>query len=182
MSNQTRGAATGVATGAASGFMVGGPIGAVVGGVLGGISGALSGGAADDAEDLADMQAKFTRMETAENVRRMKETAEAQVGEAEAIVGASNLVMSGSSKNYINELRSQWSEDINWKRRSGWMTARMQREGGQVASEGIMNNLYAQQIATVGTAAVSAYGGGSEMTQLEKSNTSRPLVGTTSFP
>jgi hypothetical protein len=146
--------------GAASGFMVAGPWGALAGGVIGGVSGLMSGGAADDAEKLGEMQAKFTRMETAENLRRMRLSAEDVLGGARASVAASNIQLSGSSKRYINNLSAQQSADQAWVSMSGRMSEEMAKEGGQVASSGVMSSMYAQQIGQLGSAAVGYYGGG----------------------
>ncbi len=163
-SNQSKGAFSGVASGAASGAMVAGPWGAVIGGVIGGISGLMSGGAADDAKKLAKLQAKFTRMETAENLRRMKLSAAHAVGGAEALVGASNLINAGSSLRHINAMRQQFQSDQAWMKMSGRMKARMQEKGGSAASSGIMSNLYAQQLSMVSTTALKSFdfGGGTE--------------------
>ncbi len=161
-SNASRGAATGVASGAATGFMQGGPWGAVIGGVIGGVSGLLGGGAADDAKKLAKLQAKFTKIETKENLRRMRLQADRAIGGAVATVAASNLQLSGSSKKYINVMREQFSADQAWLRESSRLKQRMQRKGGQVASSGIMTNMYAQQISSVASAALNTFdfGGG----------------------
>ncbi len=161
-SNQTKGALSGAASGAASGAMVAGPWGAVIGGVIGGVSGLMSGGAADDAEKLAELQAKFTRKETSENLRRMRLNAAQAIGGAEATVAASNLINSGSSLRHINEMREQFRSDQAWLQESGRMKARMQEKGGSAASSGIMTSLYAQQASTVASSALSSFdfGGG----------------------
>ena len=162
-SNASRGAFSGAASGAASGaMMTGTPWGAVIGGAIGGISGLLSGGAADDAKKLAKLQAKFTKIETKENLRRMRLQADRAIGGAVATVAASNLQLSGSSKKYINVMREQFSADQAWLRESSRLKQRMQRKGGQVASSGIMTNLYAQQISSVASTAFNTFdfGGG----------------------
>jgi hypothetical protein len=152
-SNATKGGATGAVSGAASGAMAGaafGPYGAIAGGILGGIGGGLSGllggGAADDAEKLAEDQAKFIEMETTENVRRMRAAAEEQVGLSKATAYASNLQgSSGTSGKYTNKIRSQWAQDVAWSGETGRQRANIARQGGQTASQGIMNNMFLQQ-------------------------------------
>jgi len=160
--NASKGAFSGAASGAASGAMVAGPWGAVIGGAIGGLSGLMSGGAADDAEKLAKLQAKFTRKETAENLRRMRLNAAQAIGGAEATVAASNLINAGSSLRHINAMRAQFQADQSWLRESGRLKARMQEKGGSAASSGIMTSLFANQLSTVAGTALKTFdfGGG----------------------
>ena len=121
MSNAARGGLTGAATGAAQGAMVGGPVGAVIGGVLGGISGIMSGSAADDAKKIGRMNKQLIDMQTDENVRRQKMQMEMEVGTAVAQVAQSDLLFTGSSKRYVNELKSQWMQDVAMTQREGYL-------------------------------------------------------------
>ena len=163
-SNASTGAFSGAASGAATGTMILPGWGTVIGGIVGGVSGLLSGGAADDAEKLAKLQAKFTRMETDENLRRMRLNAAQAIGGAEATVAASNLIMGGSSLRHVSAMREQFRADQAWLRQSGRMKARMQEKGGSAASSGIMTSLFAQQASTVASSALSTFnfGGGDD--------------------
>lgn len=172
-SNSTRGAAIGAASGAASGAMVGGPWGAAIGGVVGGVQGLMSGSAADEAEELAKEQAKFVQMQTDENVYQMRKQAQQQLGEATAVVGQSNIQMSGSSQRYVNELRASWQHDIGWTAWSGAQQAKFTRQQGQDVSSSIMTGLYTQQAGQLLTSAASyaAAGGFSPDTQMSPNAT-----------
>lgn len=157
--NRTKGALSGAASGAASGAMVAGPWGAAIGGGIGLISGALTGGAADDAEDLAEMQAMFIEMETEENLRRLNIESQMAVGDATAATAASNLQVGGSSRDYINAIQERYSNEANWLKTSSRIQQRMALKGGQAASSGLMDQLYAQQLSTLGSAFLSSWGG-----------------------
>ena len=159
-SNKSKGFATGAATGAASGAMVGGVWGAAVGGIIGGISGLMSGGAADKAEKLAAMQIKYSKLETAENLRLMRMQAEQSIGYAEASVFASDLLLTGSSKSYITAMESNFISQQAWMKESARLQQRMMSKGGSAAASGIMKSLYTQQATQLGTSAASYFGGG----------------------
>ena len=162
MSNKSKGAGSGAASGAASGAMAGaafGPygvaIGAVVGGIAGALGGSLTGGAADDAEKLAEMQAEFTMVENERNIEVMKDAADFQLGSAKAAVAGSDILLSGSSRLYINDMNSKLTAYRVWQDYAARMNARMQLKGGQAAADSIMSSMYNQQISQVASAAVS---------------------------
>lgn len=158
--NEKKGALGGAASGAAAGS-VAGPWGAAIGGVVGGIGGFFGGGAADEAEQLAEDQAKFSQMETKENIRRMRLAASQQVGASRAASYASNIQGgSGTAASYASKLRQQWKSDINWERDVGNRKADLLRKGGQDVSSGIMNSMFLQQAGTALNAATSFAGSG----------------------
>lgn len=159
-SNKTKGFASGAATGAASGSMILPGWGTLIGGVLGGISGLMSGGAADDAQKMAEMQVKYSKLETAENLRRMRLEAEQVLGYAEASVFASDLLLTGSSKSYIGAMESEFISQQAWLKESARIQQRMFEKGGSAASGSIMSSMYAQQLTQLGTSAASYFGGG----------------------
>jgi len=126
----------GAAQGASMGAAFGAPS-AIAGGVLGGIGGLLSSGDADDAKALAEEQAKLVEMRTREEQRRKKRMMNQQIGETEARTYASNLLDTGSARQYRMGMESEYRRQLAYDRLASKKEAELIREGGDATARGI---------------------------------------------
>ncbi|PLW82234.1 hypothetical protein CWI75_10675 [Kineobactrum sediminis] len=136
LNTQTSGALGGAAQGAATGFKLSGgnPIGAAVGALAGGLLGGLTGGSDKKAKRLAGLQADLIRRTAQENQRRAELEMGQVLGYGRAAIAAGNLLETGSSRNYMNQLRSQFQQDIEWERVKAQMEEKAARMGGQITA------------------------------------------------
>lgn len=145
----------GAGQGAAIGMTIGGPVGAGIGAVAGGLFGALSGGGESDARKLAEEQAALIRKTGLENQRRAELEMEQVLGGAKAAIAASNILFTGSSKSYYNELAGQLRADISWNREQALIQERVAKRGGQVAASQIQRSGLSSMIGGLGAAGAS---------------------------
>lgn len=134
--SQYSGALGGAAQGAASGSAFG-PWGAVAGGVLGGVSGFLSGGGEKEAMKLAEQQMDMVRLESQENLRRMRLEMSHELGQTKAGIGGSNLQFGGSSKDYYNAMESSFLSDTYYEKLKTSLNVRMIENQGQAMADRI---------------------------------------------
>jgi len=134
---------------------IGGPVGAGIGAVAGGLFGALSGGGESDAKKLAEEQARLIRKTGIENQRRAELEMEQVLGGAKAAIAASNILFTGSSKSYYNELAGQMRADISWNREQAMIEERVAKRGGQVAASQIQRSGLSSMVTGLGSAAGS---------------------------
>lgn len=150
---QLIGAAGGAMQGAATGAAFG-PVGIAAGAVLGGLAGAL-GSSSSKAKKLAEAQARMIERTAEENNRRAQKEADFVVGGAQAQVYASNLMMSGSPKEYTTELKSQFQRDMAWDMAKAKMEARQVRAGGKLAASQIKSGAISSLMGGMGSLADS---------------------------
>lgn len=108
---------------------------AVVGGITS-IAGGISGKKA--AEEAGKRQAAIVRATSLENQRRRKLDLAQQVGGITALVGASNLMMSGSSEQYRSAFESNINTEMRWDAQKARMDARFAEKTGQAAGQAAM--------------------------------------------
>lgn len=167
MDSRASGGIGGAAQGAAIGTQIAPGWGTAIGAVAGGVLGILGGGGEDEAEKLAKQQADWHLAEGRENQRRGRLEMAQVLGRAEAAIGASNILMTGSSKRYTGQLESQLRADLSWEDTRYKMEAEFMRQGGQAAGDQIKRSSMGGMIQGLGMAASSGvfkkstYGGGS---------------------
>ena len=149
MSSKTSGAASGAMSGAATGSVFGVP-GIVIGAVAGGLLGALGSGGEKEAKRLGRANALLIRETTEENLRRMRLSMGQQLSGAKARTYASNLMMGGTQRSYINVMREQWKSDMSWEQMKGDLEADIARRGGQIAARTIQNASLANMARSAG--------------------------------
>ena len=122
----------GAAQGASAGSAFG-PWGAAAGGILGGVGGFLSGD--EDAEKLAEEQAQLIEKTAEENRRRGMLQLGQIVGTSKARTYASNLIDTGSTRQYRMALESNMRRELAWDMYKSRVEAETVREGGRLASD-----------------------------------------------
>lgn len=105
-------------------------------GAVSSIAGGISGKKA--AEKAGEYQAKMIEVTAAENERRRRLELEQKMGLITANVGASNVLMSGSSKRYSDEFESQYRAEMSWDKTKARIEARMAEKTGQAAGSAAM--------------------------------------------
>lgn len=155
--SRTSGALGGAAQGAATGFKLSGgnPIGAAVGAIAGGLLGSLSGGSEAAAKRLARTQMELIRKTALENQRRATLEMEQILGQGRATVAAGNLLNTGSSRRYLNQLQSQYLKDIAWERERSRMEELVVKRGGSMTANQIRASGVASMIGGFQQAAVT---------------------------
>ena len=101
---------------------------AVVGvvGVIGGLAGNRK------AKRLAKARARSTYLTRMEEIRRERQNQEQILGANIAAVGASNLMFSGTPQRVLNKVRTDFAQDIEWRRTA----ADLERKGELAAAPG----------------------------------------------
>lgn len=156
--SQATGALGGAAQGAATGASVGGPWGAVIGGVIGGIGGFLGGGGEKEAKKAARKQAEEIMRTAEENKRVQTRAANIAVSTAKVRTYASNLIDSGSTRQYRKALDAEYRRGIDYDYQAAQRTADAVRQSGSAAAGQIQRNGLGQLFGGL-TAAGSAYAG-----------------------
>lgn len=100
------------------------------------IAGGIS--AKDAAEKAGEYQANMIEVTAAENERRRRLELQQKLGLITANVGASNVLMSGSSKRYHDEFESQYRAEMAWDKTKSRIEARMALKTGQTAGDSAM--------------------------------------------
>lgn len=121
--------------GALSGAQAGaafGPKGAIVGGIIGGLAGGVLGGD-NSAKQIAERQIKMEELESAQRLRDMRMQMGQVLGQGRAAVGASGLVMGGSSEQYLNMLEGNFRSEIAWEQVRSELEKQVIAKGGQAA-------------------------------------------------
>jgi hypothetical protein len=134
--SQWTGAAGGAGQGATIGSAFGAP-GAVAGAIVGGIGGFLGGGGEDEAEKLAEEQAYMILRVAKENERSQRMEMQRTLGETKARTYASNLLDTGSSRQYRNELESEATRNIRFNADMAETAAQQALKGGEFAADTI---------------------------------------------
>jgi hypothetical protein len=147
------GALGGAASGAGTGMMLGGPVGAAVGAIAGGLFGGLGGGAEKDAMRLAREQARLIRATASENQRRATLEMEQVLGGTKAAIAASNILFTGSSRQYYNNMASQYQSDIQWDLAQARMEESIVMKGGQMTAKQIRASGVASMVSGIGAGA-----------------------------
>jgi hypothetical protein len=105
-------------------------IGSAVLGTIGGIS------ANKKAEKAAERQAKFTYKTRMEEISRLRGDARGVIGENRARAYASGLMETGTTKNFIDNVRADFARDISWRSGAAKLERRSIRKGGQISNVG----------------------------------------------
>ena len=160
--SQVTGAFGGAAQGAATGSAFGVP-GAIIGGVLGGVTGFLGGGGEKKAKKLAKAQAAEIMRVAREGERRQERQAAYQVGATKAATYASNILDTGSSRQYRNAMESEYRRQIQFDMQTANTSAQTAIKGGKNAADAIKKAGWGQLLGGVTAAGTSfAAGGGFE--------------------
>lgn len=102
------------------------------------IGGTIAGMQANkDAKKAIQQQAAFTYDTRMEQVRRDRLQQNQIVGENVARVGASNILMSGSAKQHLDMVRSEFARDLAWQR----LSAAKEREATLAGTPGKSANI-----------------------------------------
>lgn len=91
--------------------------------------------AQDAAEEAGEAQAESILETAAENKRRRERDLKVLMGETEARVAASNLLMTGSVKRYRDDIHAEYRRQINWEQMKARMDAQAALKGAQVAGQ-----------------------------------------------
>lgn len=124
--------------------------------VVGGISkiaGGLSG--KDDAKKAGKEQAKAILRTEEETQRRRQLDLDQQMGLIRANVGASGIILSGSSARYARAFESNYKREMNWDQMLANMNAKAARRGGQIAGQAAMWSGISGAVGSFGSAAGS---------------------------
>lgn len=102
-------------------------------------SGILGGRSADKAaKKAAEEQALFVGIQRREELRKLREQADVDIGMARAAVGASNVRFTGSAESYIDELRNEYSKQLSYGRMAMKAEQRAVMAGAQGAGQGLL--------------------------------------------
>ena len=156
--SQYTGAAGGAAQGAATGAAFG-PWGAVIGGVVGGVAGFLGGGGEKKAKKLAKQQAAEILRVARESTRRQERQARFQVGTAKAATYASNIMDTGSSRQYRTAMESEYRRQIQFDIDTANASANAAIQGGKNAASAIKSAGWGQLLGGIGSFGAATAGG-----------------------
>lgn len=92
--------------------------------------------AAKKAERLGEENARRAAAESQESARRLEITQKRSLATARARAGSSGFDITGgdSMGDYIDELSSQYSSELDWLRKSGASAASIERRRGDIAA------------------------------------------------
>lgn len=152
-SSKATGAVGGALQGASIGATIGGGPGAAIGAALGGVVGLLGGGGEDEAKALAKIQEDLINITSFENQRRMREEMEFSVGKMRAQVAASNILIDGSPKRYIDAFQNEALSQIRFESRRAKLEGEAAALGGEVAADSIKSASLGGAISSFGSAA-----------------------------
>ena len=156
--SQYTGAIGGAGQGAATGSAFGVP-GAIVGGVVGGIAGFLGGGGEKKAKKLAKQQAAEILRVARESTRRQERQANYQLGATKAGIYASNIMDTGSARNYRKVMESEYRRQIQFDIDTANASANAAIQGGKNAASAIKSAGWGQLLGGVGSFGSAAAGG-----------------------
>jgi len=153
MDSRISGAVGGAAQGAAAGSAFG-PVGIGIGAVAGGLFGGLFGGGGEkEAKKLARLQQKLIYAQQKEQERRQQRQLAQDIGGMTAQVGASGILMTGSTKRYVNEYELEFRRQMAWDRKKAEYDAQTAKYGGQVAVSQIQSAGMQNMFGALGSAA-----------------------------
>ena len=110
------------------------------------------------AKSAGKATARMIQMETDIAVRRAERDLTDLMNITKGGIYASNVLMSGSSENYLNKMKYRGYEGIEDIRRVGAAQARAAKKGGQTAASGLMTQGITGAIGAAASAAGSYYG------------------------
>ena len=90
---------------------------------------------ADEAKDIADKNAKFAKMETDEQAKRLEKQQARQQSRALAAAAASGVDLEGTPQAYLDELEDVQQEELDWLRKTGYRRAAVLKEQGDFAAQ-----------------------------------------------
>jgi hypothetical protein len=154
---------TGAIGGAGQGATIGsafGPIGTGVGAVVGGIGGFLGGGGEDEAEKMAEEQAYMIRRVAKENERTQRMEMKRTLGETKARTYASNLLDTGSSRQYRNVMEQEATRNIRFNAEMSEIQAQQALKGGEFAADTIKRAGVQSAVQGLTSLGVSTFGSG----------------------
>lgn len=162
----------GALQGGATGFSVAGPVGGIIGGVVGGIAGFLSGGGEDEAKKAARAQANEIRRQARENKRIQTRAANLVVSTAKAATYASNILDTGSTRQYRNVLEGEYRRAIQYDYGVAMKNAATVQNYGTYAADSIKRQGIGQLIGGLTYAGTVAAQSGAFNRPAAKGNTS----------
>lgn len=98
-----------------------------IGSAIGGIAGGLSSN--KKARSATRLQAKMTYRTRMEEIDRLRDEQDRVIGANRANIAASNLLETGSSKRFLDAVKSDFAHDIAWRQEAARMERRAIRKG-----------------------------------------------------
>ena len=128
------------------------------------LGGVMKKGAADDAvedmEELLDEQLMLKEYEFQENRKRQQKQMRQELGMAKAASYASGILNTGTTKQFQNEMKSQWNADMAWAEQKNRLEQSIMTKSAKMGMDATADAGMAGLIGGIGAAAGAAAGGG----------------------
>lgn len=90
------------------------------------------------AKRAANQQAMLTGLQRREELRKLREAADVDIGMARAQIGASNVLFSGSSASYLREFENEYDRQISFGNMARGLEQQAIKAGARGAGDSIL--------------------------------------------
>lgn len=90
------------------------------------------------AKQAAQLQTRLTGLQRKEEMRKARREADMEIGLGRAAVGASNVLFNGTSQDYINEMKNEYSKQFAYMKAADKLEQQAIMAGAKGAGDSLM--------------------------------------------